>query len=125
MRVLTALLAAALLAGCASVDTAPAVTRDDVVALAKAGADAQWIIDRLRETGTVLALSAGDILAMHRDGVPKEVLDWMQAEQIAEIRRRDAMFGHMGGSPFYRCPFPPQRVFHPRFGWHYAPWPGC
>ncbi len=112
-------------AGCAGVEPRPEVTREHVIELAKAGADAKWIIDRLRETGTVLALSAGDIVKMHQEGVPPEVLDWMQAEQIAEVRRREAMFGHRYGGSYARCPWPPQRLFHPHIGWYYAPWPGC
>jgi hypothetical protein len=113
---------AAVLAGCASTDPTPRVTRDDVVELARAGADARWIIERLHETGTVLALTASDIVRMRDAGVPTEVLDWMQATHIQEIRRREAM---IYGSPFGPCGWPPRQVYHPRFGWRFAPWPGC
>ncbi len=116
------ILLVAALAGCASVDVAPRVTREDVIELARAGADANWIIDRLRETRTVLALTASDIVQMRDGGVPAEVLDWMQAAQIDEIRRREAM---IYGSPFGPCGWPPRQVYHPRFGWRFAPWPGC
>ncbi|MGE0873150.1 MAG: hypothetical protein AB7O31_00600 [Burkholderiales bacterium] len=109
MRTLCCILVAAMIAGCAGMEPRAELTKEQVVELAKAGADANWIIERLRETDTVLWLSAADIIAMHRDGVPQQVLDWLQAEQIAEIRRRDAMFG----SPYYHCPWPPDLLFSP------------
>jgi len=120
-----ALLLMLVLSACAGLEPRPEVTKEHVVELARSGADAKWIIDRLRETGTVLMLSAGDIVSMHRDGVPQEVLDWLQAVQIAEIRRREAMFIHMYGDPFARCTWPQHLLFHPRQRWHYSPWPGC
>lgn len=125
-RLLAALVIAIAAGGCATLDEAPRVTRQDIIELAKAGADAAWIIDRLKETGTILKLSAGDIVEMHKAGVPAAILDWMQAEYLAEVRRRQAMFDHLYyGGPFGPCGWPPQYVYHPRFGWHVTPWPGC
>jgi hypothetical protein len=126
MRRLAYALAFAALAGCASVDPVPAVSKAEIVELARAGADAQWIIDRLAETGTLLQLSASDIIEMHQAGVPPEVLEWMQAAHLQEMLRRQAMFDQMYyGRPFGRCAWPPQYGFHPRFGWRVRPWPGC
>ncbi len=120
-RLLLALLAATL-AGCASVDPVPAVTREDVIELARSGADARWIIDRLRETGTFLAVSAGDIIEMHKQGVPQEALEWMQATYVEEVRRRQAMFDQMYYGP---CTWRRGYWHHPRFGPRLTPWPGC
>ena len=75
MRALACLLAAVLLvSGCATLSGPPMLTRDDVVRMSKAGESPQAIIDRLRETGTVIALSASDIVTLHQAGVSQEVL---------------------------------------------------
>lgn len=108
-------------------ETRPTMTQEEIVSLAKSGADAKFIIKRLQETNTVMALSAGEIVKLHGEGVPQEALDYMQAAQMAEIRRREMMFSHMYyGMPFgHNCMFPPSPVFHPRFGWRFVPYPGC
>lgn len=121
MRRLVLLALALLAAGCASVEPSPRVTREDVVELARAGADAKWIIDRLRETRTVLALTASDFVELHAQGVPQEALDWMQRAQIEELRRRDAVFY---GSPYGPCGVSPRaQLWHPATGWRFNPWP--
>ncbi len=121
MRRLAIVLAALLVcAGCATTEPVPRVSKEDIVELARAGADARWIIDRLVETGTVLRLSASELVELHAQGVPQEVLDWMQAAQIQDIRRRDAL---LHGSPFGPCPWPPRPAFHPLYGWRFSPWP--
>lgn len=112
--------ALALLGGCATAELAPRVTKEDVVELARAGADAQWIIDRLVETRTVIFLNASDFVDLHARGVPQEVLDWMQAAQVHEIRRREAM---LYGDPFGPCAWPPRQAWHPRYGWRFSGWP--
>jgi len=125
-RILAAAALAAALGGCATIEDAPRVAKADIVELARAGADAQWIIERLKETGTVLQLSAADILEMHKAGVPEAVLEWMQAAWLEEVRRRQALQDMMfHGGPFGPCGWPPQYVYHPRFGWRITPWPGC
>lgn len=122
MRRLAYALLFAVLAGCASVEPVPRASKADIVELARAGADAQWIIDRLRETGTFLALSAGDIIEMHNEGVPQAALDWMQAAYVEETRRRQAMFDQM----YYgSCTWRRGYWYHPRFGPRLSPWPGC
>ena len=122
MRTLaTATLVLALLAGCATVDPVPRVTKEDLVELARAGADADWIIDRLVETRTILFLSASDLVELHAQGVPQEVLDWMQAAQMHELRRREAML--YGGGPFGPCAWPGRPGWEPRYGWRFSAWP--
>ncbi len=107
-----------LLGGCATADLAPRVTKEDVIELARAGADAGWIIDRLVETRTILFLSASDLVELHAQGVPQEVLDWMQAAQIHELRRREAMFH--GHAPFGPCSWPGRPGWNPRYGWRFS-----
>jgi hypothetical protein len=126
-RNLFAVLAAiALAGGCATTGPRPApLAREDIVLLAKSGATAPQIVERLRETGTVLELSATDILQMSESGVPREALDYLQAVQIADLRQRlqfERMLYGPGMSPFSRCGRYGRAPFN-RFGSPY--WPSC
>lgn len=108
LRCLYPLLAAvALLAGCATTSPRPApLTREDIVLLARSGATAPEVVQRLKETGTVLPLSATDILQMSEAGVPREALDYLQAAQLADLRQRlqfERMLYGPEMSPFSRC----------------------
>ena len=105
---------------------AVAVTREEIVALAKSGEPAEAIIRKLEESATVLMLSASDIVRLHQAGVPQQVLDHLQRVQIEEIRRREA-FAQMRYWPhyyggFWDCPWPFYRAYPWRPGW---PWWGC
>lgn len=114
------LCALALLGGCATGELAPRVTKEDVVELARAGADAEWIIDRLVETRTILFLTASDLVELHAKGVPQAALDWMQLAQMQELRRREAM---LQGGPFGPCSWPGRPGWEPRYGWRFSSWP--
>ncbi len=120
---LSGLLAAALVSGCATLAGPPPLTRDDIVRLSKAGESPQAIIDRLQATDTVIPLTGSDIVRLHQQGVPEEVLDYLQQAQIAEMRRREAMLYSMypypAYTPFYGCGL---RRFHP-YAWD--PWGWC
>jgi hypothetical protein len=111
MRKLLLLLAATTaLSGCATlVDGPPAMTREELVSLAKSGADPKAIIKVLHDRDTVMFLSASEIVALNRDGVPTEVLDYMQAVQMEEIRMREAMFSSMHYGRYWRDHWPPVR----------------
>jgi len=127
MRWLIMVLAAALLAGCAVFEPRPAsLTREDVVRLARAGEPAPGIIRKLEESETVLLLSASDILRLHKEGVPQEVLDYLQRAQIEAIRRRDALdraFAWPYATSFH-CPWPPYGLYPHAFGGMWR-WPYC
>jgi hypothetical protein len=104
---MTLFLAGLLLGGCAILEPRPApLTREEIVLLAKSGETPPAIIERLRQTRTVLPLSASDILQLAQEGVPREVLDYLQAAQIEDLRRRMQFDGMLYGpemSPFSRC----------------------
>ena len=77
---------ALLVGGCAAFDTGPPpLTRADVVQLTRTGETPSAIIGRLQSTQTVLALSASDIVDLRQAGVAIEVLDYLQAAQLAEL----------------------------------------
>jgi hypothetical protein len=121
MRRLGFLLLAAVLAGCATVERPRPLAEEDIVALARAGRSPGEIVGELKRTRTVLALGAGDILRLHEAGVPREVLEYLQRAQMAEIRRR-ARSAYACCGLLYRgvgpCPWPPHgpgslRAFDP------------
>jgi hypothetical protein len=118
MRTALAFLLAVLLAGCASVEPRPApLTRDDLVGMAKAGEPAQAMIQALEDTRSVMMLSASDIVRLHQEGVPQEVLDHLQRAQMEEIRRREAL-ARMHAWPLYASPWPLYAT-----PWRCPPWP--
>lgn len=128
MRSVAALLAALVLAsGCATLAGPPMLTRDDVVRMSKAGDSPSAIIDRLRNTGTVIPLTASEIVRLHQAGVAPEVLDYLQQAQFAEMRRREAMLYGLHPyryySPFHGCRW--GRGFYPYPGWAMDPWGFC
>jgi len=100
-----------LAAGCASAPRPQPLTGDDVARMAQSGESSSAIIGKLEATGTVIALSASDIIRLHERGVSSEVLDWMQLAQIDEIRRRQALaaYGYCWayGTYFHPYVWPP------------------
>ena len=103
---------ALLASGCASFAPGPApLTRAEVVDLSRAGEPPASIVARLKSSQTVLLLGASDILELRQAGVATEVLDYLQASQIADARRRaqfDQLLYGPERTPFSRCGgFPP------------------
>jgi hypothetical protein len=99
-----------LCAGCASV-TVPSMSAADVVAMSREGKPPTEIIAELKRTNTVLELRASDYVALHEEGVAKEVLDYLQLAQMEEIRWRErSLYGYgPGWGPYYgrwgACPW--------------------
>ena len=92
---------ALFLAGCASFDAKPH-SAAELVEMAKSGQTAQQIIEELHRTGTVLPLAASDYVRLANEGVPPEVLDYLQRAQIDDLRWRDRFFYGGGWGP---CPW--------------------
>lgn len=104
---------ALLVAGCAGFDPGPPpLTKADAVQLSRDGETPAAIIARLKSSGTVLWLSATDIVEMRQAGVAAEVLDHLQATLLTELRFRaqfDQLLYGPESSPFSRCGgFPPR-----------------
>jgi hypothetical protein len=121
---------AVLAGGCATVEPRPApLTQDEIVALSKSGEPPAEIIRRLRESRTVLLLSASDIVKLHDAGVAPEVLDYLQRVQIRAIRERDAIDrafawpGYPFASPF-SCGWPAYGGVRP-YPFGGPRWPYC
>ena len=98
-----------IIAGCATTPSPPPLGEQEIVALAKSGATPPQIIEELRRTHTVLMLQGSDFARLGQEGVPKEVLDYLNQQMIAEIRWRDsALYAPYG--PYYG----------PGFGWGFG-----
>ena len=80
-----------MVAGCATVQGPPPPTPDEIVALAKSGAPAQDIIRRMRESGAVYPLTASQLARLREQGVPDEVIDYMNRTHLDAVRREEAM----------------------------------
>ncbi len=112
-----------LVGGCAAFDPGPPpLTRTDVVQLSKSGESPATLVARLQSTGTVLWLSAADIIELRDAGVSPMVLDYLQAALLADMRRRAQFEQLLYGperTPFSRCGgFPPSNG---RFNGFFAP----
>ena len=92
-----AIAAALLAAGCATTPSPPPLGEPEIVALAKSGATGPQIVEELKRTHTVLMLHGSDFARLAQEGVPKEALDYLHDQMIAEIRWRDsALYGPYG-----------------------------
>ena len=98
---------AMLVGACAGFDPGPPqLTSAGIVRLSRSGESPAAIVDQLKKTGTVLWLSASDIVELRQAGVAPQVLDYLQAVQMAETRRRSQFDQLLYGpeiSPFSRC----------------------
>lgn len=101
------------LGGCAAIERPKPLTSDELIAMSKDGKSAPQIIDELKRTDTVIALTASEIVRLHDAGVPNDVLDYLQRVQIDEIRWRDRysqLYWYGPYGPLYRgvgpCPWP-------------------
>ena len=108
----TALLAslALLLGGCVTAPPRPpAPPTHEIVQMAKAGLPAAEIIQRLEESRALYPLKASQLAQLRQDGVPDEVIDYMQQTLIETERMREAMRERdrmwMYGYPYYP-PYP-------------------
>jgi hypothetical protein len=134
-RGLALTLLAGLFAGCASVESRPPVTTEQVLQMSKAGVPAADIVQKMRDAGTVYRLSGSQLARLKSEGVDDEVLDYMQETYLAAARARGAAeygsywggawawgpypYGYWGPGywppywgPYYR--YPPHRYYRPR-----------
>ena len=63
------------------------VTVSEVVEMSKAGLSAEIMIQKMRDSGTIYRLSASELVRLHEEGVPDEVLNYMQQTYLTAVRR--------------------------------------
>jgi hypothetical protein len=115
-RVLIACIASAALSGCAGALKRPdPMTTADIIGLVKAETPSSEIIQRLRETRTVLPLSGSQFARLREQGVPDDVLDHLQQSYLgavefdARMRYQGMYWGGWGPPhpyPAFRGPLP-------------------
>lgn len=102
-----ALMTLLVLSGCASMGAPERqpITLEQIVAMAKEGKDAAAINREIKESRTTYDVMASQYAKLSRDGVPDEVIDFMQRGQLKMAERqgrRDAyedlwLSGRYGG----------------------------
>jgi hypothetical protein len=111
-RGLALMLLAGLYAGCASIESRPPVTTEQVVQMSKAGVPAADIVQKMRDAGTIYRLSGSQLARLKSEGVHDDVLDYMQETNLAAARARGAAeYGSYWGGAWAWGPYP------------YAPYP--
>lgn len=80
----------AVLSGCVSMNAPERqpITLEQIVAMAKEGKAATAIIHEIRETRTSYDVMASQYAKLSRDGVPDEVIDFMQRGQLKMAERQ-------------------------------------
>ena len=86
LRLVVATVALVVLSGCAGILQRPdPMTTEDVVRLVKAQTPPAEIVQKLRDTRTVLPLSGSQFAKLREQGVPDEVLDYLQSAYLGAI----------------------------------------
>lgn len=109
-----------LLSACAAVPSRPAPPSvAEVVQMAKEKTSAQDIIQRMRDADAVYRLSASQLARLREQGVPDEVIDYMQGTWLSDVRRDTAarMFPYEPWPPGFGMMYGP-------YGPLYHPWRG-
>ena len=86
----TILVTLLIVSGCAAINAPERqpLTLDQVVAMAKEGKDAPAIIREIKESRTSYDVMASQYAKLSRDGVPDEVIDFMQRGQLRMAERQ-------------------------------------
>lgn len=86
-------------AGCTTYGKTP-LTVNRVVEMSKAGVSTSEILAEMRSSRTVYPLKASQLVRLHEQGVPDEVIDYMQSTYIASVRRQQNMEDWQYWTPF-------------------------
>jgi hypothetical protein len=93
--------------GCASIASRPPVTTEQIVQMSREGVPAADIVQKMRDAGTVYRLSGSQLAQLKEQGVPDEVLDYMQETYLADAHARGAWYyGSYWGGPWPWGPYP-------------------
>ena len=107
-------LAAAVMTACATFEKREPVTLEQVIQMSKAGTPPADIINKLKDSRTVFALSGSQFAKLREDGVDDTVLDYIQGTYVASVemdtrlRYQSMYWGYGWGSPYrpYYGPWP-------------------
>jgi hypothetical protein len=117
-----AIFALAVLSGCAAIGDKrpPPPTLEEVVRMSKAGTPANEIVARLVYTRAAYRVKGSELARLKEQGVPDEVLDYIQESAVALARaeeaRRQAQYYYLYSWPYGGLgPYP--------YWWYYPPPP--
>jgi hypothetical protein len=121
LRVVAAALVAFAVASCSTVGEKrpPPPTLEQVVQMSRDGMPANEIVARLVYTRAAYRVTGSQFAKLKEQGVPDEVLDYLQEANLALARaeeaRRQAQYYYMYGWPYGYGPYP--------YWWYYPPPP--
>jgi hypothetical protein len=99
--------------GCARRPAPDPVTLPQILQMSQAGVPAGEIIERLRISGTVYRLEASRLAQLRDEGVPDQVIDYMQQTYLDAVRRdqrlQEMRFWTPGGPGYW--------YGGPHYGW--------
>jgi hypothetical protein len=111
-HLLAAVLVAMLASGCSAFQKREPMTLEQVVELSREGKSADDIINRLRESRTVLAISGSGFAKLREQGVDDAVLDHIQRSYVTSVEMETRMryqgwYGPGFGVGYYPYPYRP------------------
>jgi hypothetical protein len=78
-----------VLAGCAaSPPIRPAISVVEIVSMAEEGATPDAIIEKIQASRSVYRLRASELVRLKQQGVPDQVLDYMEQTHLTEVCRQ-------------------------------------
>ena len=82
------LIAVSLFTGCSTFGgkEMPEISVGEIVQMSKSGMPAADIIAKLHESGTIYRLKAGEFAGLKEQGVPDEVIDYMQKTYLRAVQ---------------------------------------
>jgi len=105
-RFALALATCILASACATFEKREPMTLEQVIQASKSGTPPADIINKLKESRTVFALSGSQFAKLREDGVDDTVLDYIQRTYVASVEmdtrlRYQSMYGGYGwGTPY-------------------------
>lgn len=84
-------MALAVLGGCSGMQRRPPPSLEQIVEMSNAGKPPEEIVRELQETRAVYALTGSQIARLHEQGVPDQVLDYMQNAYMDRVRWESRM----------------------------------
>ena len=88
-----AILLLTLASGCAGLSQRPSPpSLEQIVQMSKDGIPAEQIVEQLRDSRAVYRVSGSQLAKLHEQGVPEEVLDYIQERYVDHVRWRERMY---------------------------------
>jgi len=117
-----ALIGLLLVGGCASRPARVPVTVDEIVQMSRDGQPPTDIIARMEASDTVYRLSGSELARLKEQGVPDEVLDYMQDTYIDYERSRAVRSYDPWWGPPYAFGYPYWGYYGPYYAPYYYPY---